>query len=221
MKGVEVKNKLRKAGFSIKAVADLMGETPQNLSSLLTVQDIKTGVLERIAKAMNKPLSFFYAEKIDLMSEAEIIEQDKEVAEGKCSVYTGMDFKTSIPFIPIDTIISLTLEEIQNHDGARFVIPVLNDADFVTNVRGLSMAPKCNNGDFVACKLILGKPVVFQWNKIYLINTTQGALVKRVRRGRNDDVVLIVSDNAEYEPFELNRTDIKDAAIVLAVLHME
>jgi len=83
MKGIDVRKKLQNNGFSLKLVAEAMGETPQNLNSMLQAQDIKTGVLEKIAKAINKNLYFFFEEKVELMTEEEMAQHDKEVAEGK------------------------------------------------------------------------------------------------------------------------------------------
>jgi hypothetical protein len=62
MKGIDVKKKLQKSGFSLKNVADLINETPQNLNSMLNAQDIKTGVIEKIATAIKKSIYFFYEE---------------------------------------------------------------------------------------------------------------------------------------------------------------
>ncbi len=59
MKGEEVKKKLIKSGYLLKDVAAAMNETPQNLNSMLKADDIKTGVLEKIASAINKSLYFF------------------------------------------------------------------------------------------------------------------------------------------------------------------
>lgn len=59
MKGEEVKKKLIKSGYLLKDVAAAMNETPQNLNSMLKADDIKTGVLEKIALAINKSLYFF------------------------------------------------------------------------------------------------------------------------------------------------------------------
>jgi DNA-binding transcriptional MerR regulator len=73
MKGLDVKKKLQNNGFSLKTVADLMSETPQNLNSMLNAQDIKTGVIERIAEAIKKPLYFFYQEKVGLMDNDVIV----------------------------------------------------------------------------------------------------------------------------------------------------
>ena len=49
-------------GYSINKMAKLIGVAQPNLVSLLKHDDIRTGLLEDIAKAMGKPLSFFYGE---------------------------------------------------------------------------------------------------------------------------------------------------------------
>lgn len=63
MQGVEVKKKLLSGGFVLAKVALAMGESPQNLDILLRAKDIKSGTIERICKAINKTIDFFYAEK--------------------------------------------------------------------------------------------------------------------------------------------------------------
>lgn len=60
MKGIQVKEKLLKNGYVLADVAKNMGIIPQNLQSLLAAEDIKTGVLETIAKAISKSVYFFY-----------------------------------------------------------------------------------------------------------------------------------------------------------------
>ena len=60
MTGQEVKQILISRGVKIVDLAEKMGESQQNLSSLLKVQDIKTGTLERIAEASCIPLQDFF-----------------------------------------------------------------------------------------------------------------------------------------------------------------
>ena len=60
MKGEAVKEMLKRNGIALKDVAEAMGESPQNLNSMLKADDIKTGVLERIASSINKSLYFFF-----------------------------------------------------------------------------------------------------------------------------------------------------------------
>lgn len=62
MKGAKVKEKLLNHGYVLADVAKRMGIIPQTLQSLLSAEDIKTGVLENIAKSINESIYFFYEE---------------------------------------------------------------------------------------------------------------------------------------------------------------
>ena len=62
MTGKHVLDLLISEGYSINKMAKLIGVAQPNLVSLLKHEDIRTGLLEDIAKAMGKPLSFFYGE---------------------------------------------------------------------------------------------------------------------------------------------------------------
>lgn len=68
MTGKRVKEILRKNGYVLSDVAKSMGIIPQNLQSMLNVEDIKTGVLERVAAAINKNVYFFYQNDVKLPS---------------------------------------------------------------------------------------------------------------------------------------------------------
>ena len=60
MTGKHVQDLIISEGYSINKMAKLIGVAQPNLVSLLKHEDIRTGLLEDIAKAMGKPLSFFY-----------------------------------------------------------------------------------------------------------------------------------------------------------------
>ena len=62
MTGKHVHDLIISEGYSINKMAKLIGVAQPNLVSLLKHEDIRTGLLEDIAKAMGKPLSFFYGE---------------------------------------------------------------------------------------------------------------------------------------------------------------
>lgn len=53
---------MRQEGYSVNEMAKLLGKAQQVLASALKHDDVRTGLLEDIAKAMGKPLSFFYGE---------------------------------------------------------------------------------------------------------------------------------------------------------------
>jgi len=61
----------------------------------------------------------------------------------------------------------------------------------------------------------------FQWNKVYVLDTTQGPIIKRVAKSESPDHISIVSDNEKYQPFELHRKEIRSLAIVLGVIRLE
>ena len=87
-------------------------------------------------------------------------------------------------------------------------------------VTGQSMYPKFVNGDVVACRIIHESGFI-QWNKCHIIATReQGILIKRIRKGDTDQQMLLVSDNKEFEPFQVPTTEITGMALVMGVIHL-
>lgn len=128
----------------------------------------------------------------------------------------------SIPLIPTSAMAGFFTGDTQvlEFECERFVVPVFKDAEFLIQVKGSSMMPKYNSGDIVACKRM---PIdtFFQWNKVYVLDTEQGALIKRVKKCENLDLLSIVSDNVNYSPFELHRSKIYNIALVIGVIRLE
>lgn len=127
-----------------------------------------------------------------------------------------------IPLIPIDAMAGYGSGDVSvlEYETERFVVPVFKDAEFLIAVRGSSMYPKYNSGDIVACRK-LPIDTFFQWNKVYVLDTMQGALIKRVSKSEIADHILIVSDNEKYPPFDLHRSEVRSLAIVLGVIRLE
>lgn len=128
-----------------------------------------------------------------------------------------------IPLIPISTMAgSFTGEQtVLEYECERFVVPTFKGAEFLISVKGSSMYPRYNSGDIVACKRLPMDDLFFQWNKVYVLDTDQGPLIKRVKPGSDKEHVLIVSDNEHYEPFELPINRIYHVALVIGVIRLE
>lgn len=113
---------------------------------------------------------------------------------------------------------------IQERDiEAYYVIPKFRnlDVDFLIEVVGDSMMPRIFPGDIIACSVIHNARFI-QWNKTYLISSDeQGMIVKRLKKSKEKDSLLAVSDNAEYDPFDIPLSDIKGLARVVGVIHAE
>lgn len=129
-----------------------------------------------------------------------------------------------IPLIPIDAMAGFGSGGVQvmEYDTQRYVVPEFTElnVDFMLRVKGSSMYPKYNSGDLVACKKLVLNDIFFQWNKVYVLDTDQGALIKRIKKG-SDDHIQIVSDNPSYDPYELHLSQIHAIAIVLGVIRLE
>lgn len=135
----------------------------------------------------------------------------------------GSKVKTKeIPLIPIEAMAGYGIGSVQvmEYETERFMIPTFKGADYLIGVRGSSMYPKYNSGDIVACKH-LQLDTFFQWNKVYVLDTIQGPLIKRVGKGIDDDHILIISDNEKYAPFQLHISEINAIAIVMGVIRLE
>ena len=137
------------------------------------------------------------------------------------------DFQKSLPLIPYDAFAGLPSVDnigVAFSECEQYYVPdfISRGADFLIRVSGNSMVPRYLNGDLLACTMI--KDVLFfQWGKIYVIDSSQGVLVKRVMRIEDDDAhVLLVSENKEeYQPFKFPVSDIRSLAIVVGLIRAE
>jgi phage repressor protein C with HTH and peptisase S24 domain len=131
--------------------------------------------------------------------------------------------KEGIPLIPFSAMAGALKGEqaILEYECERYVVPAFNGADFLMPVKGDSMTPTFLSGDIVACQRVPMSGLFFQWNKPYVLDTAQGAIIKRIKPGSDKQHVLIVSDNKEYDPFELPYEDIYAVALVIGIIRLE
>lgn len=132
----------------------------------------------------------------------------------------------SIPMIPVEAMaglgdlpVSITSDDIKE----KYVVPEFTDlkVDFLIRVKGSSMYPKYNSGDIIACKMI-NESSFIQWNRVHVVHTnTQGALVKRLQKHPDPKLITLASDNPNYPPFEVPRTEITNIALVYGVIRLE
>lgn len=128
-----------------------------------------------------------------------------------------------LPLIPVEAIagvLSGNSTAVMEYECDRYDIPMFRGADFLIYVSGDSMQPKYFSGDLVACKR-LPVDTFFQWNKVYVIDSEQGVIIKRIREGRDNGHVVLVSENPAYAPFELPLEKIYSIALVIGVVRAE
>lgn len=134
--------------------------------------------------------------------------------------------KGGLPLIPIDAVAGFNGWDesgVSELDCARYDVPdfAAVHADFLIRVSGSSMYPKYSSGDILACRKIV-EVTFIQWGKIYVIDSQQGAMVKRLFPIEGDDEhVLCKSDNPNYLPFELPKDEIRSLSIVVGAIRLE
>ena len=130
-----------------------------------------------------------------------------------------------LPLIPIDAVAGFPTAD---NDGAaladcqRYVVPEFNakGANFLIRVSGDSMMPMFHNGDIIACRKI-SDVLFFQWGEVYVLDTSQGVLVKRVRECQADEACITCeSENERYDSFRLPKSDIRSLSTIVGLIRM-
>lgn len=131
-----------------------------------------------------------------------------------------------IPLIPIEAAAGFPLVDangITLEDCDRYIIPEFQSrgAQFLIRVSGNSMYPRFSSGDILACRKI--EEIRFiQWGKVYVIDSSQGQLVKMLFQDERADCLLCVSENAkEFPPFSIPRNDIRSLSTVIGCIRLE
>ena len=131
-----------------------------------------------------------------------------------------------IPLIPLDAVAGFPAESgggVRLEDYERYVIPEFENkgANFLIRVSGDSMVPLYYSGDLLACRKITDIRF-FQWGTVYVLETSQGVLVKRVQESVDHaDSILCVSENSSvHHPFLLPRDDIRSLSIIVGLVRL-
>lgn len=196
--------------------ASLIGVSEANVRNYKNGVMPKADFLEKIARSFDININWLLTGEGNMLR-TESKEENIPVAHPSDSPMEG------IPLIPISAMAGAFTGEqtVLEYECERFVVPTFKGAEFLISVKGSSMYPKYNSGDIVACKRLPMGDIFFQWNKVYVLDTDQGPLIKRVKPGSDKEHVLIVSDNERYEPFELPLNRIYHVALVIGVIRLE
>lgn len=181
-------------------------------------------VANRLSKPSTENLSRI-ANSIELLNTGWLLTGEGEMLR-TATDDSAANKQKALPLIPFEALagyLSTDNEGVMVEDCEQYVIPEFDrrGAEFIIRVSGSSMYPKYSNGDLLGCKKI-DNILFFQWGKIYVLDTSQGALVKRVYEHENDDFVMLVSDNKDvYPPFPIPKSDIRSLSIVVGGVRLE
>lgn len=129
----------------------------------------------------------------------------------------------TLPLIPVEAMagfLSGNSNTIMDYDCEQYVVPAFK-ADYLIRVQGDSMVPKYESGDIIACRRVSLGGLWFQWGKTYVLDTAQGALVKRIEPSDQEGCISIHSENQRYKPFDLPVEEIYAVALVVGTIRVE
>ena len=140
---------------------------------------------------------------------------------GKGSMLIGRPNKTNqIPLLPFSAVAGWVSNnngiDAFRGDSVSFTDFTEKGADCAIRVDGDSMYPRYCSGDILAIR-ILKDPSFFQWGRVYVLNTTQGCVVKKLFPDKsNPDNIICHSENCEnYPDYVITKEDILGVAIVV------
>lgn len=146
-----------------------------------------------------------------------------EISENK-AIGKKVSTKYELPLVSVEALAGVGRGDMpaMEYESEMYSVPLFKGrADFLIGVAGSSMIPKYYAGDILACKRI-NEINFIQWGKVYVLDTEQGVIVKRLYQTDEDEKVLCFSENKEmYPQFTIPKTSIRSLSLVVGTIKVE
>lgn len=106
-----------------------------------------------------------------------------------------------------------------NADPMETVISPLAGVDFALRVINDSMAPEIPKGSQIFVKKV-DENVFLEWGSVYVLDTVNGVLIKRIEPAESEENITCYSTNALYKPFDVPRSGINAYYRVIMCMSM-
>ena len=215
-------------GLSVRQFENLIGSSDGKIAKFIASNSsLKSDTLSKIMEIFpHLSITWLLTGEGDMLLSSPGNNQGSTKDKPRTNQPTTCHTQAGIPLIPVDAVAGfngIDSPTIQIHDCQRYLVPEFQqlNAEFMIRVSGSSMYPKYSSGDILACRKLTSYHFI-QWGKIYVIDSEQGAMVKRLFPCDEDtDYVICKSDNPNYPPFELPKTEIRSLSIVLGAIRFE
>lgn len=212
------------AGGNKSEFARMIGVTPQAISTWISRNTFDIDII--YSKCINVSPEWLLTGEGDMLKSTAEHEPTSAPQRPAVTIYPAKhvdDGQQGIPLIPFSAMAGALRGEIQvcEYECEHYIVPEFKTANFLITINGDSMLPTYKSGDIVACQREAMTSVFFQWNRPYVLDTAQGAILKRIRPGSDKEHILIVSDNPAYIPFELPLSEIYSVALVVGFIRLE
>ena len=110
-----------------------------------------------------------------------------------------------VPLVPISAL-GGSLNDFNTtvcRDDCETVISPIKDIDMAIKISGDSMEPEYPSDSQVFVKKV-NERAFLEWGRVYVLNTCNGIVIKRLMPTNDPNTVLCESINPKYPPFEVN-----------------
>lgn len=110
------------------------------------------------------------------------------------------------------------VDGVHDYDCEKITSPI-KGADYAMEVTGDSMSPEYPSGSRVLIKKV--DPIFIEWNEVYVLDTPNGAVIKRIRKTEDEGIVECVSINPAYQSYTIPRSFVRGWYRVLMVMSLK
>lgn len=143
-----------------------------------------------------------------LTGEGDMLEPEKVETTAEKVVHDNNN-TTQILLLPISAqggSLNDFVRSVKESECEKIISPI-KGADYAMSVSGDSMSPEYPSGSQILIKRINEKAFI-DWGRVYVLDTCNGTIIKRLFPSDVADKVLCKSINPEFPPFEVSLTDV-------------
>ena len=213
----------RKAnGITQLAVAEYLGVTKQMITQIETGKvALPTDKLKKILDNPEWSLQE-YNRLVEMLDSLTTTKPEGKEKKAEAVARRDGDLPLRVRLIPFEArggMIGDFVDGVMDYDCEMVVSPI-KGVDFAMTVTGDSMAPEYNPGDRILIKRI--DPNLFiEWGRVYVLDTPNGAVIKKLERSDEPGYVTCISINPEVSPFQVNVNAVRGWYRVLMVMSMK
>ena len=223
---------------SKRKLAGMLGTYSTKLSEILAERMYVSGeIIYQMSQLFPQiPYDFYFVElpsngittedELRTQIEQKLDEQQSTVNSQQSTVNSSrISQGRSLPLLPMSAIAGFNgIDEFgvafEHCEQIEMPYLVKSGAEFLIRISGNSMQPNYHNGDLIACRRIKDM-AFFQWGKVYVIDSAEGPMVKRLKKSDDENSILCCSDNSDFDPFELQKDEIRSLSLVVGSIQID
>lgn len=203
MEKKEVLDKI-KSFYNFKSISEFaryLGVNSQNVRNWYARNNYNANLLIERCKEINP--------EFIITGKGEMLKSSTATNMGSSMLRQAEPGPYTVPLIPIsaqggsfnDFVVS-----VKDSDCEKVISPV-RQVDFALTVTGDSMAPEFPSGSQVLVRKVDEKAFI-EWGRVYVLDTCNGTVIKKLNPGRDESEVLCASINPDYQPFYVKLADV-------------